>query len=93
MGGEECNDCSACAASEFDLTKKLGQTKANAAFQKHWRSWLNQTDIDTLVELGINAVRIPMGFWILEGLVDRSSEYYAQGALPVSRRARLANNA
>lgn len=85
MGGEECSDCSACAASEFDLVRKLGQTKANAAFGKHWRAWFNQSDVDTLVDLKINAVRIPMSYSILEGLVE-SDEYYPQGALMELKR-------
>lgn len=58
MGGEECDDCSSCASSEFDLTKKLGQSRANQVFKRHWQSWFNQTDVDTLVDLKIKCVRL-----------------------------------
>lgn len=32
MGGEDCEDCSACRRDEFALTKYLGQKKADQVF-------------------------------------------------------------
>jgi aryl-phospho-beta-D-glucosidase BglC (GH1 family) len=44
-------------------------------------SWFTQADVDQLVAAGINTVRIPLGFWIVEPLVDRSIEFYPKGGL------------
>ncbi|KAG8685732.1 hypothetical protein FRC11_010161, partial [Ceratobasidium sp. 423] len=97
MGGERCDPCSDCAASELyahifssrpqlmqinsSLVKKLGQTKADEVFAKHWSTWFTQDNVDTFVAAGLNSVRIPLGFWIVETLVDRSTEYYPRGGM------------
>ncbi|CAE6350407.1 unnamed protein product [Rhizoctonia solani] len=81
MGGESCDDCSQCAASEFDLVKKLGQTQADKVFAEHWSTWFTQKDVDDIAAAGLNTVRIPLGYWIIEDLVDRNSEFYPKGGL------------
>ncbi|QRV95252.1 Cellulase (glycosyl hydrolase family 5 protein) [Ceratobasidium sp. AG-Ba] len=81
MGGEVCNDCSQCAASEFALTKKLGQEQADKVFAQHWSTWFTQEHVNMIADAGLNTVRIPLGFWIVEGLVDRSNEYYPKGGM------------
>jgi len=80
MGGQNCSDCSTCIRSEWSLNKAYPKT-ADALFKKHWETWFTQSDVDQLVELGINTVRIPVGFWIVEALVDRQTEFYARGGL------------
>ncbi|KAJ7725264.1 glycoside hydrolase [Mycena olivaceomarginata] len=55
-------------------------------FEGHWSSWFNQTDVDALVAAGINTVRIPLGYWIIEALVDRTTEFYPRGGLDQLRR-------
>ncbi|EFP90857.2 hypothetical protein PGTUg99_005824 [Puccinia graminis f. sp. tritici] len=80
MGGEYCpGDSSTCAASEWSLARKLGQKRANEAFLKHWKSWFNQEHVDQLKALKLDHVRIPLGFWIVEELVEAPAELYAQG--------------
>lgn len=80
MGGESCPaDSSSCAASEWSLARKLGQKRANEAFLKHWQSWFTQSHITKLKQLKLDHVRIPMGFWIVEELVEPPAELYAQG--------------
>ncbi|CAE6475752.1 unnamed protein product [Rhizoctonia solani] len=82
MGGEICDaDCSSCAASEFDLVKKIGQEKADQVFEEHWKTWFTEKDVDAIVDAGLNSVRIPLGYWIVESLVDRTSEYYPRGGM------------
>ncbi|CAE6440312.1 unnamed protein product, partial [Rhizoctonia solani] len=82
MGGERCDaDCSACAASEFGLVKKLGQEKADQVFEEHWANWFTEKDVDQIVAAGLNSVRIPLGYWIVESLVDRSTEFYPRGGM------------
>ncbi|KZO99801.1 glycoside hydrolase family 5 protein [Calocera viscosa TUFC12733] len=81
MGGQVCDDCSTCRASEWSLATYLGQEKTNEVFTQHWETWFTQTEVDEMVRLQLNTVRIPLGFWIVEGIVDRSHEPYAQGGL------------
>ncbi|EJD55088.1 glycoside hydrolase family 5 protein [Auricularia subglabra TFB-10046 SS5] len=82
MGGEECADCSQCIGSESALAKTLGN-ETDSVFQKHWETWFNQADIDRIKAAGLNTVRIPLGYWLVEPLVDRSTEYYGRGGLTI----------
>jgi len=81
MGGEFCSDCSQCRQSEWSLAKHLGPAQTNAVFQKHWREWFTQADVQAMVAANLNTIRIPLGFWIIEDIVDRATEPYAQGGL------------
>ena len=63
MGGETCflnGSCADCAASEFDLVKKLGQEKADAVFQEHWETWFAQSDVNAIADAKLNTVRVPV---------------------------------
>lgn len=65
--------------SEFDCGLSLGQDGVNSAMQSHWGSFYNQTDFSDMVNLGLNTVRIPVGYWMYENVVDSSSEPFPQG--------------
>ncbi|MBW0484287.1 hypothetical protein O181_024002 [Austropuccinia psidii MF-1] len=80
MGGERCpKDLTTCASSEWALARKLGQRNANKVFLKHWKTWFTQDHVDKLKALKLDHVRVPLGFWIVEELVEPPSEMYAQG--------------
>ncbi|KAF8671710.1 glycosyl hydrolase 5 (cellulase A) family [Rhizoctonia solani] len=82
MGGDSCeSDCSSCAYSEFDLVKKIGQERADKVFDEHWATWFTEKDADIIKNAGLNMIRIPLGYWIVESLVDRSTEYYPRGGM------------
>ncbi|KAF7975255.1 hypothetical protein HWV62_10124 [Athelia sp. TMB] len=83
MEGQFCvtGGCSACRQSEWSLATYLGQEATNAAFKQHWESWLTQEDVDGIVAAKLNTVRLPLPFWIIEDIVDRTHEPYAQGGL------------
>lgn len=68
-------------ASEFDCVNKLGQAQANAVWAKHWSTWTTKDDIAQMKSYGLNAIRIPVGYWIREDLVDTNSEHFPQGGL------------
>ena len=68
-------------ASEFDCVSKLGQAQANAAWAKHWSTWTTKDDISQMKSYGLNAIRIPVGYWIREDLVFSDSEHFPQGGL------------
>lgn len=67
--------------SEYSLASYLGRDKANAVFQSHWSTWFTQADVNGIVAAGLNTVRIPIPFWVIEDIVIKSSEPYAQGGL------------
>lgn len=64
---------------EWECVKKLGSS-ADAAFEEHWKTWITKDDINRIKSLGLNTIRIPIGFWIHEELV-REGEYYPKGGL------------
>ncbi|KLO07159.1 glycoside hydrolase family 5 protein [Schizopora paradoxa] len=85
MGGQMCDDCSTCIASEWAFGRAFPDT-VDEIFNKHWESWFSQTDVDTMARLGLNTVRIPLGFWIVEPIVDRSTEFYPRGGIKQLKR-------
>ncbi|KAI0714174.1 glycoside hydrolase family 5 protein [Cerioporus squamosus] len=86
MGGDwNCTDCSTCIGSEFSLVQAYPET-AHDKFEKHWSTWFTQSDVDALAEVGINTIRIPLGYWIVERLVDRKTEFYPRGGISHLKR-------
>ncbi|EGG11607.1 family 5 glycoside hydrolase [Melampsora larici-populina 98AG31] len=80
MGGERCDqDASSCAATEWSLVRKLGQTQANEVFLNHWKTWFTQEHVDRIKAHNLDHVKIPLGFWIIEELVQQPAERYPQG--------------
>lgn len=65
--------------SEFDCVLHLGQDKADASFRQHWDTWITRDDFRNITALGLNTVRVPVGYWLYEELVDRESEYFPRG--------------
>lgn len=72
--------CSGDQRSEFDCVMHLGQDAANAAFQSHYDSWIGNGDLDEMMSYGLNTIRVPLGYWLKEDLVD-SSEHFPRGGL------------
>ena len=68
-------------ASEFDCVAKLGQAEADTAWEKHWSTWTTEDDIEKMKAFGLNAIRIPVGYWIREDLVYGDSEHFPKGGL------------
>lgn len=64
-----------CVNDEFALVRKLGQSQANTVFANHWNTWITQDDVNLMKSYGINSVRIPIGFWIIESTVN-GDEFY-----------------
>ncbi|KAK8151162.1 glucan endo-1,6-beta-glucosidase B [Phyllosticta citrichinensis] len=48
---------------------------AGAAWQKHWDSWITQDDIRQMVAYGLNTIRIPVGFWMKEDLLNEYERF------------------
>ncbi len=52
------------AHDEFTFMQTPG---ARAKLRAHQRSWIQEADFRWMKDHGLNAVRIPVGYWILEG--------------------------
>ncbi|KAL6719025.1 hypothetical protein ACLMJK_003260 [Lecanora helva] len=73
--------CDSSSQSEFDCVSQLGQSQANAAWAKHWASWIIHADITEMKSYGLNTIRVPVGYWIREDIVYSDSEHFPQGGL------------
>ncbi|EPQ58194.1 glycoside hydrolase [Gloeophyllum trabeum ATCC 11539] len=52
--------------SEHDIASGWGSTTAaRAVLERHWDSFISQEDFYYLASIGINTVRIPIGYWSL----------------------------
>ena len=58
------------APSELDFITQLRQEHGDAyaitTMQNHWDRYISDTQLDEAQKLGINAVRIPVGYWIMD---------------------------
>jgi glucan 1,3-beta-glucosidase len=65
---------------EYTLTQTLGPTAAQDQLKAHWESWITQDDFNEIASMGLNHVRIPIGYWALNPLPQ---DPYVQGQLPI----------
>lgn len=72
--------------SEFDCVSALGQAQANVVFQNHWNTWITQADISQMQSFGLNTIRIPVGYWMMESIVFSDSEHFPQGGISYLER-------
>ncbi|KAH8891492.1 beta-1,6-glucanase [Thozetella sp. PMI_491] len=74
-----------CGSSEteFDcmLQNYMGSNRAkgNQNFENHWASWITPSTVDSVHAVGLNTIRIPIGYWSLVDIVDTASEPFADG--------------
>ncbi|KAJ2162509.1 hypothetical protein GGF46_000640 [Coemansia sp. RSA 552] len=64
---------------EWTYCEALGKSECQARLKKHWESWVTEKDIETLASLGLNHVRIPIGYW---AFTVNDGEPYVQGQIP-----------
>jgi glucan 1,3-beta-glucosidase len=64
----------------------LGPEKAKTLLQQHYSSWVTEDTFKRIRDLGLNHIRIPIGFWALGNLEpdepyvpDLSLDYLLQG--------------
>jgi glucan 1,3-beta-glucosidase len=55
----------------------LGQQEASNRLQAHWSSWITESDFQQIASLGLNFVRIPIGYWSVSPV---QGDPYVQGA-------------
>jgi aryl-phospho-beta-D-glucosidase BglC (GH1 family) len=56
---------------------QICQYKGNCdILRKHWATWYTQEDFDHMKESGLNAIRLPVGYWYFEEISGYSSKPY-----------------
>ncbi|GAA5932470.1 hypothetical protein JCM10213_005327 [Rhodosporidiobolus nylandii] len=61
-----------CSAydSEWPCIEALGLDTLQPKFEEHWSSFYNETDFTEMARLGLNTVRIPLGYWTVDSLIQ-----------------------
>jgi len=54
------------AEDEYTLSQALGSVKAAQRLGHHRENWIKAEDFKWLADHGINAVRLPVGYWVAE---------------------------
>eukprot|EP00457_Paulinella_chromatophora_P001480 gb/GEZN01001482.1/.p1 GENE.gb/GEZN01001482.1/~~gb/GEZN01001482.1/.p1 ORF type:complete len:719 (-),score=75.90 gb/GEZN01001482.1/:430-2586(-) len=70
---------------EWHFCSDLGIEEATKQLTKHWDTWVTEDDIKALSEAGINHVRIPVGYWILDDIAP--GEPWVSGGFTYLQRA------
>ncbi|KAM0233565.1 hypothetical protein ACHAP5_010363 [Fusarium lateritium] len=69
--------------SEFDCMadhyKGSNRETGNKRFEEHWRTWINPDTVQSVHDVGLNTIRIPIGYWSYVDIVDKASEPFADG--------------
>ena len=69
---------------EYTLSNLLGKAEATRRLQAHWNSWITQDDFNQIAKVGLNHVRIPIGYW---AVVPLAGDPYVQGQLLILDKA------
>ncbi|KAF8061603.1 glycoside hydrolase superfamily [Lyophyllum atratum] len=52
--------------SELDIASGWGSlNSARSLLERHWDTWITKSDLEYLASIGINTVRLPIGYWNL----------------------------
>lgn len=78
------NDQSGVPVDEYHWTQTLGKEAALRILQKHWSTWITEQDFKQISNLGLNFVRIPIGYWAFQ-LLD--NDPYVQGQVQYLEKA------
>eukprot|EP01051_Picozoa_sp_SAG22_P012934 SAG22_NODE_1395_length_4511_cov_3.492747_1_plen_372_part_00 len=64
----------------------LSQTGAAAAkiFDLHWNSWYNESDFSDMASYGLNAIRLPVGWWYWAADAGLSPDPYYVPSMPTT---------
>jgi len=74
----KCGD----SLSEFDCMndhyKGDNRETGNKRFEEHWKTWIDPATVQSVYDVGLNTIRIPIGYWSYTDIVDKS-EPFADG--------------
>ncbi|KAK6063227.1 endo-beta-1,6-glucanase [Seiridium cupressi] len=84
MSTEWSNMGCGSSASEFDCMadhyQGSNREAGNQAFEQHWKTWINADTVQAVHDVGLNTIRIPIGYWSYNDIVDTASEPFADGS-------------
>ncbi|EAU88084.2 cytoplasm protein [Coprinopsis cinerea okayama7 len=64
------------AGSEIDIAYGWGNTTgARTVLERHWDTFINASDFKWLADVGINTVRLPIGYWNLGSDFVKGTDY------------------
>ena len=68
--------------AEYDVLDGFGQTKAGVGnatsyMERHWDTWITEADFEKMASMGINTVRLPIGYWSAGPWFTRNSPFNA----------------
>ena len=69
---------------EYTYCQTLGASEAESRLSSHWNTWITQDDFNQIAQIGLNHVRIPIGYWAVAPL---QGDPYVQGQLTVLDQA------
>ena len=69
---------------EYTYCQTLGSSEAYSRLSNHWNTWITQDDFNQIAHVGLNHVRIPIGYWAVAPL---QGDPYVQGQLEVLDQA------
>lgn len=74
----------ACAAgkriSELDIAYGYGSFEnARAVLEHHWDTFITRSDLEYLASIGINTVRLPIGYWNLGPVFCQGTDFEPVG--------------
>ncbi|TAQ86288.1 hypothetical protein B7494_g5397 [Chlorociboria aeruginascens] len=87
MNGDVFTGAFSDAADQYTFDSISG---APAALDQHWSTWFNETDIQALSATGINALRIPIGYWAYDNTgtpYQKGADVYLEKAIGWARTA------
>lgn len=86
MMSNEWNNVMGCSGTEteFDCMRLnyagSKRSTGNTKFSNHWRDWITPDTIQSIHDVGLNTIRIPIGYWSYADIVDKASEPFADPA-------------
>ncbi|GAB7328834.1 hypothetical protein MBLNU13_g00718t1 [Cladosporium sp. NU13] len=67
------------AEDEWNLCNDLGKDQCSKRLDSHWSDFINRDDFEDMKTAGLNAIRIPIGYWAVD---LRDDEPYVGGQYP-----------
>jgi len=72
------------AVDEWTLCANLGHDQALSKLSSHWNSFITASDFKQIASVGMNHVRIPVGYWAVTPI---AGEPFVQGQLNILNQA------
>ncbi|WVR07557.1 hypothetical protein IAU60_004599 [Kwoniella sp. DSM 27419] len=76
--------------AEFDVANGWGSVdNARQVLEKHWDEWITESDFQYLASIGINTVRLPIGYWSLGPIYCQGTAFESVSAAYVNSWPRV----